>query len=84
MRLPFFYALLLRKEDGKERNEMKKIILVCMLALVAAFSIAGCSTTNAQNECCQSDSTQDSKKSDCCKGTESTEISDVPDCCGGE
>ena len=55
---------------------MKKVFIVCILALVAAFSIAGCASAGASNESSQSQSTT----KDCCKEKEAT-ASEVPDCC---
>jgi len=60
----------------KEENTMKKIIIVCMLALAAAFSATACTSAGAQNNCCQSDSATP----DCCQKT----TQNIPDCCAGE
>ena len=78
---------------------MKKLLIICIIALVAAFSITGCATTSAANEsshsesetsdCCKEKETTASELPDCCKNKEhsdnnSSETSDVPDCCAGE
>ena len=78
---------------------MKKLLIICIIALVAAFSITGCATTSASNEsshsesatkdCCKDKEATSSEVPDCCKNKEhtdsnSSETSDVPDCCSGE
>ena len=78
---------------------MKKLLIICIIALVAAFSVTGCATTSASNEsshsesttqdCCKDKEATSSEVPDCCKDKEQTdsnssEISDVPDCCSGE
>ena len=83
----------------KGSNHMKKILIVCIIALAAAFSVTGCATTSASTEsshsesetsdCCKEKETTASELPDCCKNKEhsdnnSSETSDVPDCCAGE
>lgn len=83
----------------KGSNQMKKLLIICIIALVAAFSVTGCATTSASNESSHSESTtQDCCKDkevtalevpDCCKNKEHTDkstskASEVPDCCSGE
>ena len=76
---------------------MKKVFIVCIIALVAAFSIAGCASTNASTQnsqsttkdCCKDKEATASEVPDCCKNKEHTDnnsskTSDVPDCCAGE
>ena len=78
---------------------MKKILIVCIIALAAAFSVTGCATAGASNEishsenatqdCCKEQETTASELPDCCKNkvhsdNNSSETSDVPDCCAGE
>ncbi|MBU5461363.1 hypothetical protein [Lachnoclostridium sp. MSJ-17] len=78
---------------------MKKVIIVCIIALVAAFSVTGCASSGALNEssqsqsttkdCCKDKESTDSEVPDCCKNKEHTDnnsskTSDVPDCCAGE
>ena len=78
---------------------MKKLLIICIIALVAAFGITGCATTSAANEsshiesatkdCCKDKEATSSEVPDCCKNKEhtdsnSSETSDVPDCCSGE
>ena len=78
---------------------MKKLLIICIIALVAAFSVTGCATTSASNESSHSESTtQDCCKDkeatalevpDCCKNKEHTDkstskASEIPDCCSGE
>ena len=78
---------------------MKKVFIVCIIALVAAFSIAGCAASGVTNEssqsqtatqdCCKDKEATSSEVPDCCKDKEQTdnnssETSDVPDCCSGE
>ncbi len=77
---------------------MKKILIVCIIALAAAFSVTGCATS-ASNEsshsesetsdCCKEKETTASELPDCCKNkvhsdSSSSNASDVPDCCAGE
>lgn len=83
----------------KGSNHMKKILIVCIIALAAAFSVTGCATTSASTEsshsesetsdCCNEKETTASELPDCCKNKEhsdnnSSETSDVPDCCAGK
>ncbi len=78
---------------------MKKILIVCIIALAAAFSVTGCTSASASNEishsenatqdCCKEQETTASELPDCCKNKEhsdssSSNASDVPDCCAGE
>ena len=78
---------------------MKKVFIVCIIALVAAFSIAGCAASGVTNEssqsqsatkdCCKDKEATASEVHDCCKNKEHTDnnaskVSDVPDCCAGE
>ncbi len=78
---------------------MKKVLIVCIIALVAAFSVTGCATTNATNEsshsestthdCCKDKEATASEVPDCCKNKEhadndTSKTSDVPDCCAGD
>ena len=78
---------------------MKKILIVCIIALAAAFSVTGCATTsastesshseNATQDCCKEQETTALELPDCCKNKEhsdniSSETSDVPDCCAGK
>ena len=77
---------------------MKKLLIVCIIALVAAFSVTGCATSasnesshseTATKDCCKDKEATSSDIPDCCKDKEQTdnkssEISDVPDCCSGE
>lgn len=67
---------------------MKKVMLVCIIALAAAFSVTGCSSAGAANDCCQADS---GDKPSCCQSQqeddsniEENTFSSVPDCCAGE
>ena len=76
---------------------MKKLLIVCIIALVAVFSITGCATS-ASNEsshsesvtkdCCKDKEATSSEVPDCCKNKDtdnsSSKASDVPDCCSGE
>ncbi len=55
---------------------MKRILIICIIALAAAFCITGCALTGAQKDCCQSDSATP----DCCQ--EITQ--NIPDCCAGK
>ena len=55
---------------------MKKVMIVCIIALVAAFSVTGCASTNASTQSGHSESTTH----DCCKDKDATS-SEVPDCC---
>ena len=55
---------------------MKKIIIVCIIALAAIFSVTGCTSASAQKDCCQSDGATP----DCCQET----TQNIPDCCAGE
>ena len=79
----------------KGSNHMKKILIVCIIALAAAFSVTGCTSASASNEishsenatqdCCKEQETTASELPDCCKNKEhsdsnSSETSDVPDC----
>ena len=83
----------------KGSNQMKKLLIICIIALVAAFTVSGCATTSASTEsshsesetsdCCKEKETTASELPDCCKNKEhsdnnSSETSDVPDCCAGE
>ena len=83
----------------KGSNQMKKLLIICIIALVAAFSVTGCATTSASTEsshsesetsdCCKEKETTASELPDCCKNKEhsdnnSSETSDVPDCCAGK
>ena len=77
---------------------MKKLLIICIIALVAAFSITGCATTSAANEsshiesttqdCCKGKEATASEVPECCKNKDtdnsSSETSDVPDCCAGK
>ena len=78
---------------------MKKILIVCIIALAAAFSVTGCTSASASNEishsenatqdCCKEQETTASELPDCCKNkvhsdSSSSNASDVPDCCAGE
>lgn len=73
---------------------MKKVLIVCIIALVAAFSVTGCASTNASNEstthdCCKDKEATASEVPDCCKNKEhadndTSKTSDVPDCCAGD
>lgn len=78
---------------------MKKILIVCIIALAAAFSVTGCATTsastesshseNATQDCCKEQETTASELPDCCKNkvhsdSSSSNASDVPDCCAGK
>ena len=78
---------------------MKKILIVCITALVAAFTVSGCAMTSASTEsshsesetsdCCNEKETTASELPDCCKNkvhsdSSSSNASDVPDCCAGE
>ena len=77
---------------------MKKLLIICIIALVAAFSVTGCATS-ASNEsshsesttqdCCKGKEASASEVPDCCKNKEHTDnssskASEVPDCCSGE
>ena len=78
---------------------MKKILIICIIALAAAFSVTGCTSASASNEishsenatqdCCKEQETTASELPDCCKNKEhsdnnSSETSGVPDCCAGK
>ena len=78
---------------------MKKILIVCITALVAAFTVSGCATTSASTErshsesktsdCCKEKETTASELPDCCKNkvhsdSSSSNASDIPDCCAGK
>jgi flagellar basal body-associated protein FliL len=81
----------------KGSNQMKKLLIVCIIALVAVFSITGCATS-ASNEsshiesttqdCCKGKEATASEVPECCKNKDtdnsSSKASDVPDCCSGE
>ena len=63
---------------------MKKLLIICIIALVAAFGIE-----SATKDCCKDKEATSSEVPDCCKNKEhtdsnSSETSDVPDCCSGE
>lgn len=77
---------------------MKKLLIICIIALVAAFSVTGCATSasnesshseSATKDCCKDKEATSSEVPDSCKNKEhtdsnSSETSDVPDCCSGE
>ena len=78
---------------------MKKILIACIIALAAAFSVTGCTSASASNEishsenatqdCCKEQETTASELPDCCKNkahsdSSSSNTSDIPDCCAGE
>ena len=76
---------------------MKKLLIICIIALVAAFSVTGCATSasnesshseSATKDCCKDKEATASEVPECCKNKDtdnsSSKASDVPDCCSGE
>ena len=76
---------------------MKKLLIICIIALVAAFSVTGCATSasnesshseSATKDCCKGKEATASEVPECCKNKDtdnsSSKASDVPDCCSGE
>ena len=92
------FRFFMPENKRKGSNQMKKLLIVCIIALVAVFSITGCATSasnesshseTATQDCCKDKEATSSDIPDCCKDKEQTdnnssEISDVPDCCSGE
>ena len=76
------YNIIKVKEGGEI---MKRMLTACIIALVGAAVMTGCSPTGADEDCCSGESTSDCCKveneKDCCKDKGSSENEEKKDCC---
>lgn len=72
-------------KETERVEDMKKLLVACVIALIGAVTMVGCSPTGAKNDCCSSESKSDCCKAesekDCCEGKDDSEDTSKKDCC---